>query len=137
MNFKPLILGFCVAVAVSATLFAVFTFMDDKSGLRGPGYLLILLILGFAASVAALIFLGLPIYFLLNRFDLVNVWTAIASGAFVGFVASALTEWPHAGAGAFLHASLSDHAIRRIFAHTIMGAVSALCFWLFSLKNKS
>ena len=122
--------AFLVAAVVSTVLFTAFTFATDQSGLRGPGYLMMLLLVGVASSLLAIVVLALPAFFLLARLRLVNLWSALAAGLVIGAIMAGVTEWPQSGLKAFTHADWDDHAVIRIYVHAAIGAVAALCFWL-------
>ena len=89
--------AFFVATMVSAALFAVFTFASDNSGLRSPGYAMLLLLVGMAFSLLAIVVLALPVLLLLARFRPANLWSALASGLVIGAIMAGLTEWPQSG----------------------------------------
>jgi hypothetical protein len=122
--------AFVVATVVSAVLFAVFEFVSDESGLRGPGYAVLLLLVGVASSLLAIVIFALPALLILARLRLANVWSSIIAGLIIGAILASMTEWPQTGLAAFTHGGWSDHAVRRICALAAIGTASAFCFWL-------
>jgi hypothetical protein len=62
------------------------------------------------------------------------LWTALASGALVGAILSALTDWP--GIGAFQQKCWGDFAVRRICVHAGIGAIAGSCFWLVRVRSR-
>ncbi len=122
--------AFFVAAVVSAALFAVFTFASDNSGLRSPSYAMLLLLVGMAFSLLAIVVLALPVLLVLVRLRLVNLWSALTSGLVIGAIMAGLTEWPQSGLEAFRHIGWEDHGVRRICVFALIGTLSALSFWL-------
>jgi hypothetical protein len=129
-NYRAIAIAFLVADIVSAMLFAAFTFLTDKSGLQGPGYAVILLLLGAQFSLMAIVVFALPLLFIFVRLRLVNIWSTLLSGLVVGAAMAGITEWPPAGISAVLNVAWDDLAVRRIYVFAVIGAVSALGFWL-------
>lgn len=119
-----------IAAIVAAVLFAAFGLATDESGLRGPGYAGLLLLVGMAASLLAITVFALPAFLILVRLQLVTLWSALAAGLTIGAILAGITEWPQTGLAAFTRDGWSDHAVRRICVLATIGAVSASCFWL-------
>jgi len=127
---RPIAVAFFSAAVVSAVLFAAFTFAIDTSGLRSPAYAMLLLLVGMASSLLAIVVLALPALLVLVRLRLVNLWSALTSGLVIGTIVAGLTEWPQSGLEAFRHIGLEDHAVRRTYVFALIGTASALSFWL-------
>lgn len=122
--------SFAVAAVVSGVLFAAFGFASDESGLRGPGYAVLLLLIGMASSLLAIVVFALPALLILVRLRLANLWSMLVAGLMIGAILGSVTEWPQAGLAAFGRAGWSDHAVRRICVLGAIGTVSAFCFWM-------
>ena len=67
--------SFLVAAVVSAVLFAALDFATDESGLRGLGYVALLLLVGVASSLLAIVVFALPAFLILARLRLATVWS--------------------------------------------------------------
>ena len=133
---RSMVGAFLVAAVVTAVLFAAFTFATDESSLRGFGYLMLLLLVGVASAFLAIMVFALPAFLLLARLRLVNLWSALSAGLIIGAIMAAMTEWPQSGLEAFARAGWNDHAVRRICVYAVIGAISALCFWLIWKRNQ-
>lgn len=91
---------------------------------------MLLLLVGVASSLLAIVVFALPAFLLLTRLRLVNLWSALSAGLIIGAIMAAVTEWPQSGLEAFARAGWNDHAVRRICVHAVIGAISSFCFWL-------
>jgi hypothetical protein len=69
-------------------------------------------------SMGAVIAFGLPLFLWARRFDLVNWWSALSSGACIGAVIAAMARYPAA-----VH-------VKEISPMVATGAASGIVFWL-------
>jgi hypothetical protein len=122
--------GLLAADVISAVLFAVFTFSTDKSTEHEFGYLLVLLLVGAAFSLVAIIVFALPLLMIFGRLRIVNLALSLASGFVIGGVMAGITEWPGNGVTEVIRANFSDHAVLRIWVFAAIGCASAFGFWL-------
>ena len=68
----------------------------------------------FYSALATTIF-GIPVFLALRQFKLINVWTAILSGFFIGLVVAVCLHFP----------PLPAEAIRM----AVLGAIATFVFW--------
>jgi hypothetical protein len=127
---RPNIAPFAIAGTISAVLYAGYTFFTEQSGLQGPGYAVLLLMVGAQFSFLAIVVLALPTYIVFSRLRLFKLWSSLAAGLVFGATMAAITEWPQTGLRSFVDVGWSDHAVRRIFVYAAIGAVAGLGFWL-------
>ena len=91
---------------------------------------MLLLLVGMASSLLAIVMLALPALLVLVRLRLVNLWSALISGLVIGAIMTGLTEWPQSGLEAFRHIGWGDHVVRRICVFALIGTLCAFSFWL-------
>ena len=107
------VLGFFAASVVPAAYLAV---VFPLSGSRDPASILGSLVVTYYFSALTTGFIGLPTFLLLNKFDLVTWWSAVACGAIAGAIALSVV------AGGF------ERTIALMYA--AIGATAGLVFWL-------
>src|SRR5208282_6896013 len=129
-NSRAIVSGFLVADIISAVLFAVYVYLTEKSGLQSPYHFLLLLLVGAAFSLIVIVVFAVPALLALRYLRLVNLWTALIVGFIAGVGMASLTEWPQGGLDALMVVTWSNHAVRRIIVFGVIGATSALGFWL-------
>ena len=135
-DLRPIVRGLLAADAIAAVLFAVFTYSTDKSGQHDLGYLSVLLLVGIAYSLIAIVVFALPLLMVFGRLRVINLALSQVAGFFIGAVMAGMTEWPGNGLMEVIWVNFSDHAVRRIWVFAAIGCVSALGFWLVK-KNTS
>ena len=129
-DLRAIVIDFAVSAAVSAVLITAHTLYTEHAGLQSLAYAMILLMLDLNFTLWAILLLAVPAYLVFSRLKLVTLWSTLASGFSVGAIAASVTEWPQRGVRAFFDAGMDDHAVRRISAYAIIGAVSAFAFWI-------
>jgi RsiW-degrading membrane proteinase PrsW (M82 family) len=127
---QPIVRGLLAADGIAAVLFAVFTYSTDKSGQHDLGYLFVLLLVGVAYSLIAIVVFALPLLVVFGRLRVINLALSLVAGFFIGAVMAGMTEWPGNGLMEVIRVNFSDHAVRRIWAFAAIGCASALGFWL-------
>jgi hypothetical protein len=127
---RPIVRGLLAADVIAAVLFAVFTYSTDKSGQHDLGYLSVLLLVGIAYSLVAIVVFALPLLMVFGRLRVINLALSLVAGFFIGAVMAGMTEWPGNGLMEVIWANFSDHAVRRIWVFAAIGCASALGFWL-------
>jgi hypothetical protein len=111
---KATVLAFLVAPVLPAVVLATIS-PSLTDGKLGPILGFVLVFYWFALMASLLI--GGPVFWVLRKYNLVSVWTAVPSGALVGVLVLVLIsptspEWEFAA------------------LYSSMGAASALAFWL-------
>ncbi len=76
--------GFLIAPLVSALILVVFTLVADGSARSGG---LLILPIYYSAAAGVTVLLGLPIFLVLLRFNLVRWWSALLAGTVIGALA--------------------------------------------------
>jgi hypothetical protein len=127
---KSIARGLVAADVTAAVLFAVFTYSTDKSGQYGLDYLFVLLLVGIAYSLIAIIVFALPLLIIFARRRVINLSLSLVAGFFIGAAMAGITEWPGNGLMEVMRVNLNDHAVQRICAFAVIGCVSALVFWM-------
>jgi F0F1-type ATP synthase assembly protein I len=127
---RSVVRGLLAADVIAAVLFAVFTYVTDKSGQHDIGYLLVLLLVGAAYSLIAIVVFALPLLLVFGRLRAINLASSLVAGFFVGAVMAAITEWPVNGLVEVIRAHFDDHAVLRIWVFAAIGCASSLGFWL-------
>ena len=122
--------GLLAADVIAAVLFAVFTYSTDKSGQHDLGYLLVLLLVGVAYSLIAIVVFALPLLVVFGRLRLINLALSLVAGFVIGAVMAGITERPGNGLIEVIRLNFSDHAVLRIWVFAAIGCASALGFWL-------
>ena len=122
--------GLLAADVIAAVLFAVFTYSTDKSGQHDLGYLLVLLLVGVAYSLIAIVVFALPLLVVFGRLRLINLALSLVAGFVIGAVMASITERPGNGLIEVIRLNFSDHAVLRIWVFAAIGCASALGFWL-------
>jgi RsiW-degrading membrane proteinase PrsW (M82 family) len=133
---RPIARGLLAADVIAAVLFAVFTYSTDKSGQYDLGYLFVLLLVGVAYSLIAIIVFALPLLIVFGRLRVINLALSLIAGFFIGAVMAGITERPGNGLIEVIRFNFSDHAVLRIWVFAAIGCASALGFWLVR-KNSS
>jgi RsiW-degrading membrane proteinase PrsW (M82 family) len=127
---RPIVRGLLAADVIAAVLFAVFTYSTDKSGQHDLGYLLVLLLVGVAYSLIAIVVFALPLLVVFGRLRLINLALSLVAGFVIGAVMASITERPGNGLIEVIRLNFSDHAVLRIWVFAAIGCASALGFWL-------
>ena len=127
---RPIVRGLLAADVIAAVLFAVFTYSTDKSGQHDLGYLLVLLLVGVAYSLIAIVVFALPLLVVFGRLRLINLALSLVAGFVIGAVMAGITERPGNGLIEVIRLNFSDHAVLRIWVFAAIGCASALGFWL-------
>ena len=122
--------GLLAADVIAAVLFAVFTYSTDKSGQHDLGYLLVVLLVGVAYSLSAIVVFALPLLVVFGRLRLINLALSLVAGFVIGAVMASITERPGNGLIEVIRLNFSDHAVLRIWVFAAIGCASALGFWL-------
>jgi F0F1-type ATP synthase assembly protein I len=122
--------GLLAADVIAAILFAVFTYATDKSGHHDIGYLFVLLLVGVAYSLIAIVVFALPLLIVLGRLRAVNLALSLVAGFVIGASMAGITERPGNGLIKVVRLNFSDHAVLRIWVFAAIGCASALGFWL-------
>ena len=107
--------GFLIAPIIPAVFFAMSTPLAEQ-GAVGPRLGLTFAFYLFTSQVS--IVLGVPTYFLLLRFKLVNLWSALTVGFVSGVIVAIILRMP---------SLITWHDI---FIMGSMGATAGLTFWL-------
>jgi hypothetical protein len=128
-NNKALGSGFVASILIAAALFAVFTYSTDRSGLAGPWYFPVLLLVGVCFAAIACILFAVPTVLALRCFVTLTVWWSLFTGVLIGAVMAIGTEWPVGSLNDFLALNWTGHAIVRAVAFSLIGAASGLGFW--------
>jgi hypothetical protein len=128
--------GLLAADVIAAVLFAVFTYSTDKSGQHDIGYLFVLLLVGIAYSLIAIVVFALPLLIIFGRLRVINLALSLVAGFVIGAVMAGITEWPDNGLIEVIRVNFSDHAVLRIWVFAAIGCASALGFW-FVRKSSS
>lgn len=115
---------YCFLGFVAAPLFpaAYFSIVYPISGNRDYVSILGTFALGYMFAVAGVVFLGVPIFFLLNRLKLIRWWSAVCAGAFVGVVLQLVIT------------SGRSVDIDPLAMFALLGAIAGLVFWIFWRK---
>jgi hypothetical protein len=121
--------GLLAADVISAVLFTVFTYSTDRSE-HDISYLLILLLVGVAYSLIAIIVFALPLLIVFGRLRVINLALSLIAGFFIGAAMASITERPASGLIEVIRLNFSDHAVLRIWVFAAIGCASALGFWL-------
>jgi len=127
---RSIVRGLLAADVIAAVLFAVFTYSTDKSGQHDLGYLLVLLLVGVAYSLIAIVVFALPLLVVFGRLRLINLALSLVAGFVIGAVMASITERPGNGLIEVIRLNFSDHAVLRIWVFAAIGCASALGFWL-------
>ena len=127
---RPIVRGLLAADVIAAVLFAVFTYSTDKTGQHDLGYLLVVLLVGVAYSLIAIVVFALPLLVVFGRLRLINLALSLVAGFVIGAVMAGITERPGNGLIEVIRLNFSDHAVLRIWVFAAIGCVSALGFWL-------
>lgn len=122
--------GLLAADVIAAVLFAVFTYSTDKSGQHDLGYLFVLLLVGVAYSLIAIVVFALPLLMVFGRLRVINLALSLVAGFFIGAAMAGITERPGNGLIEVIRLNFSDHAVLRIWVFAAIGCASALGFWL-------
>lgn len=110
--------GLAVAPLIASAIGSALTPIHRTFDLIG---FLLLIPLLYVPSCMATIFFGVPVFLLLLRLGLVNLFTSLCGGAFVGMMVAAILHLPRLQR----LPSAGD-----ILVLVSVGAVSALGFWL-------
>ena len=121
---------------IAAVMFAVFTYSTDKSGQHNLGYFCVLLLVGLAYALIAIVVFALPLLLIIGRLRGINLALYLVAGFFIGAVMAGITEWPGNGLMEVIRFNFKDHAVRRLWAFAAIGCASALGYW-FVNKNGS
>lgn len=121
--------GLLAADVISAVLFTVFTYSTDRSE-HDISYLFILLLVGVAYSLIAIIVFALPLLIVFGRLRVINLALSLIAGFFIGAAMASITERPASGLIEVIRLNFSDHAVLRIWVFAAIGCASALGFWL-------
>jgi uncharacterized membrane protein len=127
---RPIVRGLLAADVIAAVLFAVFTWSTDKSWGHDLGYLFVLLLVGAAYSLIAIIVFALPLLIVFGRLRVINLALSLVAGFVIGAVMAGITERPVTGLIDVIRLNFSDHAVLRIWVFAAIGCASALGFWL-------
>jgi hypothetical protein len=127
---RPIVRGLLAADVIAAVLFAAFTYSPDKSGQHDLGYLFVLLLVGVAYSLIAIIVFALPLLMFFGRLRVINLALSLVCGFVIGAVMAGITERPGNGLIEVIRLNFSDHAVLRIWVFAAIGCASALGFWL-------
>lgn len=127
---RPIVRGLLAADVIAAVLFAVFTYSTEKSGQHDLGYLFVLLLVGVAYSLIAIVVFALPLLMFFGRLRLINLVLSLVAGFVIGAVMAGITERPGNGLIEVVRLNFSDHAVLRIWVFAAIGCASALGFWL-------
>ena len=127
---RPTVRGLLAADVIAAVLFAVFTYSTDKTGQHDLGYLLVVLLVGVAYSLIAIVVFALPLLVVFGRLRLINLALSLVAGFVIGAVMASITERPGNGLIEVIRLNFSDHAVLRIWVFAAIGCASALGFWL-------
>jgi uncharacterized protein YebE (UPF0316 family) len=127
---RSIVRGLFAADVVAAVLFAVFTYWTDKSGQHDLGYFFILLLIGAAYSLIAIVVFAVPLLIVFSRLRVINLALSLIAGFFIGAIIAGITERPGNGLVEVARLNFSDHAVRRIWVFAAIGCASALSFWL-------
>jgi hypothetical protein len=123
--------GLFASDAISAILFAVFTYLTDQSAQRDLAYFSVLLLVGAAYSLAAIVVFALPLLIVFGRLRIMrSVFPSLIAGFFIGALMAGLTERPGNGLIEVVRLNFSEHAVLRIWVFAAIGCASALGFWL-------
>ncbi len=122
--------GLIAAGVIAAVLLAVFTWLTDKSWEHDIGYLFVLLLVGAAYSLIAIVVFALPLLIILGQLRVVNPALFLVSGFVIGAVMAGITEWPGNGLIEVVRLNFSDHAVLRIWVFAAIGCASAFGLWL-------
>ena len=125
---RSIVRGLLAADVIAAVLFAVFTYSTDKSGQHDLGYLLVLLLVGVAYSLIAIVVFALPLLVVFGRLRLINLALSLVAGFVIGAVMAGITERPGNGLIEVIRLNFSDHAVLRIWVFAAIGCASALGF---------
>ncbi|HZF30251.1 MAG TPA: hypothetical protein VE907_14120 [Gammaproteobacteria bacterium] len=108
------IVGFLFGPLVSAAALTIYTAIMD--GRVGDG-LPMLFAIYYSACAVVTVVLGVPVFLVLSRFDLVRAWSSLLAGAVIG---------------ALVAVTIGSKSIESagLVALTASGAVGALAFWL-------
>lgn len=107
------VLGFVAASVVPAAYLAIAFPLSDS---RDPASVFSSFVVAYYFSALATGLLGLPLFLLLSKFDLVTWWSSVACGAAAGVVVLAVVAGRLEDAVALMYAAL--------------GAGAGLVFWL-------
>ena len=113
--------GFLVAPIIPAVTMAIWSSLVEQ---RAVGPTLQLTLFFYFYSALATIVFGIPTYFLLLRFKLVNLWSALTVGFVIGVIVSFIIKAPN-----FI-------TLREILPMGAMGAAAAFTFWLVWKKTR-
>jgi F0F1-type ATP synthase assembly protein I len=133
---RSIVRGLLAADVIAAVLFAAFTYLTDKSGQHDLGYLFVLLLVGAAYSLIAIVVFALPLLMAFGRLRAINLASSLLAGFFIGAVMAAITERPGNGLIEVIRLNFSDHAVLRIWVFAAIGCASAVGFW-FVRKSSS
>ena len=127
---RPIIRGLLAADVIAAVLFAVFTYSTDKSGQYDLGYLFVLLLVGVAYSLIAIVVFVVPLLIVFGQLRVINLALSLVAGVVIGAVMAGITERPANGLVEVIRFNFSDHAVLRIWVFAAIGCASALGFWI-------
>ena len=90
--------------------------------------LILFMVIGALFSYGVAIFLGLPIYYLIKRIDLINFWTMSLGSASIALIATyVLTEF-----FGFNQATQGNNPMNTYLAMLVSGYVVGIVFWFTS-----
>jgi len=106
--------GFLIAPLISALILVVYTLVADGAA---PSAGLLILPIYYSASAGATLLLGLPIFLVLLRFNLVQWWSALLAGMVIGALAGI---------------TIGRHVVELagLLVVTIAGTAAGLTFWM-------
>lgn len=117
---RATLLGMLAACVLPAAYLAI---MFPLSGERDPLSVVGTFLVVFGFVVMALVILGVPMFIVLRKRDLVRWWTATSSGALVAVIALVAVR-------------TSVHIeIEIAFRYAMLGGAAGLVFWLFWRKG--
>ena len=106
--------GLIFAPFAAAIIGAIFTPINAGGDLIALGLIPIF----YFFSAAATLFFGMPVFFLLRHFNLINWWSSISSGLFVGGLTGVVLRLPNSS------------RFQDLLLPMAIGSTSALVFWL-------
>ncbi len=99
------------AFAIAAITPAILWPLIAPGSFRDVGEILATIVVGFMFSAMAILVLAVPLFLVLKRFAVVNLWTTLASGIAIGTVATTVTPFD-------------------LLGNCVLGLAAALSFWL-------
>ena len=108
-------LGLISAPLASAIMLTAYTILVDQTDVTGNWFPLA--VIYYSAAAVVTLFVGLPIFLVLVRFDLVRAWSAILAGTIIGALVA-------------LGIGFDSIGIAGVLVMAASGAASALTLWL-------